>query len=214
MLSWLRKAAQKLSQTASKAPEITASPYTPAEAFAPTLQHLTPKRPPTDTDAVQQCPRPPADVPLITAIADISAAADVSGTNRSSPPADISEPAPAPTAPSPAVQRLRALRQRAASPEAAHKRRSALHAAAPDSASSLNSARGARGKDQAARRRTSLAGMDLGAILLSPDKAACLAFASTKVRHTFPPQPPTVCSHPRVCTDHASISYPGPPCLP
>ncbi len=57
-------------------------------------------------------------------------------------------------------------------------------AAALDSASSLNSARGARSRPLSARRRNSLAGLDLGAILLSPDKAACLATSSCKVSQT------------------------------
>ena len=168
-LSWIRKAAQKLSQPAAKAAAVTAGPQ---DTNTPSLLHLSPKRPPADTDAEQQCPRPPVD---IHPLADVTAATDIS-PSASPLHDDVSEP-------SPAVLRLRALRLRATSPEeAARKRRSALRCAAPDSASSLNSARGARAKDPAVRRRNYLAGMDLGAILLSPDKAACLASASCKVR--------------------------------
>ena len=174
-LSWIRKAAQKLSHTVAETPRTAALTAGKAETPPRRLLHVSPKRPPADTDAEQQCPRPPVDShPL----ADSATPADIT-TVVSSLRDDVSEP-------SPAVLRLRALRQRAVSPDAARKRRSALRCAPPDSATSLNSARGARAKDPAARRRNSLAGMELGAILLSPDKAACLASASCKVgRHIY-----------------------------
>lgn len=174
-LSWIRKAAQKLSHTVADTPRTAALTAGKAETPPRRLLHVSPKRPPADTDAEQQCPRPPVDSHPLADIASPAAISPVVSSLRD----DVSEP-------SPAVLRLRALRQRAVSPEAARKRRSTLRCAAPDSATSLNSARGARAKDPAARRRNSLAGMELGAILLSPDKAACLASASCKVgRHIY-----------------------------
>ncbi|BDA43172.1 probable radial spoke head 1 homolog at C-terminar half [Coccomyxa sp. Obi] len=185
-LSWFRKAAQTLSKTANSARL--------GQEDAATTQlsvQQEPKQPPVDTDTEQECPEPPVDVPSPATNSTATRVLSKSITADSSPADKASGATVSAAATSPAMQRLRALRQqRIASPRDSATRTSLTvkrrletrpRAAAPDSASSLNSARGARNKPLSARRRNSLSGLDLGAILLSPDKAACLATSSCKI---------------------------------
>ncbi|CAL8468842.1 g8383 [Coccomyxa elongata] len=179
-LSWIRKAAQKLSHTANS----TRLSQEDAAAVADVQQE--PKQPPVDTDTEQECPQPPVDVPSPATNSTATRVISRSITADSSPADKASGATIPPAAISPAMQRLRAMRQqRITSPRTSSTVKRRLEprprAAAPDSASSLNSARGARSRPLSARRRNSLAGLDLGAILLSPDKAACLATSSCKI---------------------------------
>lgn len=111
-LSWLRKAAQKLSNTANNARVGQEDAATAADV------QQEPKQPPVDTDTEQECPEPPVDVPFPATTSTATRMTSKSTTDDSSL-ADKASGATAisAAATSPAMQRLRALRQqRIASP--------------------------------------------------------------------------------------------------
>ena len=110
-LSWIRKAAQRLSNTANKAQGAQEEAATVADV----QQEL--KQPPVDTDTEQECPQPPADVPSPATNSTATRVMSRSVTADSSPADEVSGATISAAAISPAMQRLRALRQqRVASP--------------------------------------------------------------------------------------------------